>query len=796
MKNVKKLLALVLALAMVCSLAACTKQAEEPTEPTSQAEESQATEESKAEESQAESTEPTETEPAATLVSADDIVWSNEFNAMQLSNLTYAPMDDTGAYDIESGDYIDLYNYVKYVKGINITLDDVTEDESTGFAYITVDGQEYELGLDFLTMAMVYNNEPTATYPTADDTYAAWWRLYITRWNYLLPEVPLYSNEYYDLYNAQIKGVEEHPTNPFWNPSRALIDWTSEKEDNSIILGSSTELSGQFREPSFGKSSPAASDSDVGSLTTGLATVVNTKEGGYIWNPTVVKEHKEEVDAEGNKTFTITIYDDMKFSDGSPITAKDYVAPTVASLSPVYTEAASRESSGRTIVGWQNAYQLYTGPDSEEGTKELAGVRLIDDYTFAITISAAFLPYFYDITYASYSPQPMAAYIGDDNDILDDGNGCYITDGFYAKDGEGKYIQAEKIRTLCMDTSAENYASYPWSGAYYVESFDNSDSSAVLKLNPYFKGNYEGTKPSIETIVYKRTVDSTQLEDLKAGGVDVIAAITGGAATDDALKLADSSNGAYVYTHYSRAGYGKLGFRADYGPAQFASVRQAIALCMDRAQFAKDFTGGYGGVVDGPYYTGSWMYKAAMEQGMLLDSYATSADAAIEVLEADGWVWNADGTPYEGTGVRYKAIPAELINENDKNYQSMDGTYKTVEVNGVYLMPLVINWFGTTENTFTDLLQTGFRENENIAKAGFAVYNQLGDFAPMLDELYQMAVYGFYAGSPMYCAFNFATGFGSAIYDYSFNMTIDPAMYDDYSAYYIRDYADIVMLND
>ena len=109
-------------------------------------------------------------------------------------------------------------------------------------------------------------------------------------------------------------------------------------------------------------------------------------------------------------------------------------------------------------------------------------------------------------------------------------------------------------------------------------------------------------------------------------------------------------------------------------------------------------------------------------------------------------------------------------------------------------MPLVINWYGTTPNEFTDLLQTGFRENDNVKKAGMAVYNTLGDFQPMLDELYQQAAYGFYSGTPMYCAFNFATGFNSAVYDYAFNMTIDPDMYDDYSYYYIKDAADILWL--
>ena len=711
-------------------------------------------------------------------VDAANVADQPEFQVMTLGNYKYGE------------DYTSLYD--KY--GANITIADVTEDEETGFGYITVDGEQKLLGLDFLTMAMVYNTQPAGDYETEDDVYAAWWRLYITRWNYLLPEVPLYSNEYYDLYNAQIKGVQEYPTNPFWSPASALIDWTSEKADDSIILGNSTELSGQFRYAAFGKSSPGASDNDVEGLTTGLETVSTTKEGGYTWNDTVVESHEEVTNEDGSLTYTIKIKDDLKFSDGSAVTAKDYLAFAMAFGSPVGTEAASRESSYRTVVGWQNAYQKYTGPDSTEGTKEFAGLHLIDDHTFSVTVPADYANYFYKITYGGFSANYAAAWLGEGVEIKDDGNGCYLSDEFYAKDADGKYIQAANIKKLCTDISAENYSAFPWSGPYAVKSFDNTDSTATLVKNEYYKGNYEGTTPKIGTIIYKKIVPATQIEDLKAGGLDVIAAITGGAETDEALKVADESEGKFVYTHYSRAGYGKLGFRADYGPAQFTSVRQAIALCMDRAQFAKDFTGGYGGVVDGPYYTGSWMYKAAVDQGMLLDSYATSADAAIEVLEADGWVYNADGTDYTGEGVRYKAIPADKINENDKNYKSVDGAYKTEEVNGVYLMPLVINWYGTADNPFTDLLQTGLKENENVAKAGMVVYNTIGDFAPMLDELYQMAVYGFYSGSPMYCAFNFATGFNSAAYDYAFNMTIDPSMYDDYSAYYIKDFADICWL--
>ena len=129
------------------------------------------------------------------------------------------------------------------------------------------------------------------TWQTEDDVYATWWKLYIQRWNYLLPEIPLYSNEYYDLYNAQIGGVQEHPTNPYWAPASALIDWTSAKEDNSIILGNATDLSGKFRYANFGANNPGAADLDVQGLIVGLETVVASKEGGYVWSDTVVAEH-------------------------------------------------------------------------------------------------------------------------------------------------------------------------------------------------------------------------------------------------------------------------------------------------------------------------------------------------------------------------------------------------------------------------------------------------------------------------------------------------------------------------
>lgn len=679
-------------------------------------------------------------------------------------------------------DYTSLYSQF----GKDTTIADVTEDEETGLCYIEKDGVEYELGLDFLSMAMVYNTQVVDGWDTEDDVYATWWRYYMQRWNYLMPEIPLYANEYYDLYNAQIKGTDEHPTNPYWSPAAALIDWTSEKEDNSIIMGNTTDLSGKFRYAAFGGTNPGAADLDVQNLSTGLETVATTKEGGFEWNPTVVKSHEETMNEDGTRTYTVTIYDDLKLSDGTPVTVKNYVVFPMVFSSPVGVAAAGKDhQSGMTLEGFKT-FNTYDGTEGS-GTKELAGLRMIDDYTYSITVSADYANYFYAISYAGLSAYDVSLWIGD-ADVKDDGNGVYFTDDFYAKKDD-KYVMADHIVTASQNTDT----TYPYSGPYVVKSYDSADKSAVLELNPNFKGNYEGVKPTIAKVVYKKIVSSTQLEDLKAGTLDVIAGITGGDETNEALALADGSDGKYVYTHYSRAGYGKLGFRADYGPAQFTEVRQAIAYCMDRAKFAKDFTGGYGGVVDGPYYSGSWMYKAAVDQGMILNAYATSVDSAIEVLTEGGWVYDAEGNDYV-EGVRYKKIPGAVATENDINYKSKDGAYVTTKVGDDYYMPLVLNWYGTSDNPFTDQLMTGFASNDNVIAAGFNVQYTIGDFSPMLDELYQAAVYGYYSGSPMYSVFNFATGFTSAAYDYSYQMTIDPAMYDDYSAYYIKDQADIFWL--
>lgn len=688
--------------------------------------------------------------------------------------------------------------------------------KSNGLAYQTFsDGKEYELGLDFLSMAMVYKSKN-------EGEYVKWWKAFIQRWNYLLPEVPLYSNQYYDVFDARLidkESVIKNPTNPYWSVANALIDWkpTAGNADKKIIIGNTTELSGNLRHSTFGVSSPAASDLDIDGLINGYSTVVANKVGDYQYDSTVVESHEDTVNEDGTRTFTVKIKNDLKFSDGTPITAKNFLYFLMAFSTPITAtkEGGGSNTAGQAYVGYKE-YSQFDGTndgkiiykkdkDGKDTTdvdytisKKFKGVRLIDEYTYSLTATEDYATYFYGITLAGLSPTAKAMYMGN-NDVKDDGDGCYIVeaenaaDKFYNTKTEGEvtsYTFASYIRKSATNTNQAGEDKIPFTGAYMIDNYDKANKTCTLVRNDQYKGNFEGQKGGFDKIVYIQIVSETQLTQLEQGQVNVVAGITGGTDTDAALKLVREKPDSFASVDYARAGYGKLGFRSDFGPAMFQEVRQAIAYSIDRPAFAKQFNGGYGGVVDGPYYTGAWMYKEALKEGMKLDVYTASVDSAIEVLEDGGWTYNYKGEKYKaGDGIRYKKLSGAELTYNNLHFASQDGKYKTYKLGGAYYMPLVINWFGTTPNPFTDQLISSWATSSALQQIGMAVQYKLGDFTPMLGELYQYEGYG-YNGVATYNAFNFATGYNSAAYDYSFNCSIEPNLFENNSQWYIKDAAD------
>ncbi|MDO9628723.1 MAG: hypothetical protein Q7I99_02380, partial [Acholeplasmataceae bacterium] len=52
-------------------------------------------------------------------------------------------------------------------------------------------------------------------------TYLTLWRAYQLRWNKLMPNIPIYANQYYDVYDVNLKGVE---STPFWDWTYSIYD--------------------------------------------------------------------------------------------------------------------------------------------------------------------------------------------------------------------------------------------------------------------------------------------------------------------------------------------------------------------------------------------------------------------------------------------------------------------------------------------------------------------------------------------------------------------------------------------
>ena len=674
------------------------------------------------------------------------------------------------------------YDSVYAKIGRNVTIADVVEKED-GRAYASVDGVEYELGMDFLSMAMVYNTKPAAGFATAEAAYNEWWRVFMQRWIYLAPEVPLYSNQYYDVYNAKIDKLQ---TNPYWSVDDAIISAKVVSGDNSVVLGSNTELSGAFRNASFGKSSPGSADLAVQTMTSGYSTVVTDMGGSFVWaGEDILPLHNETENEDGTKTFTMRIASDLAFSNGAPITAENYVVGLLAGSSAVMKEAGGGDAAGLTVAGYE-AFNAYKG---EGDPVPFAGVRLLDSHTFSVTVKKEYANYYYALRYGSFTPEPTALYLGD-YQIKDDGQGAYIEKGFYdksEKNGVQSYTQAAVITANMNNTSA---AAFPYSGPYYVENYDASARTATLKRNPAYKGDVRG-KASIDRISYVKIVAETQLDQLKKGRVDVLASITGGEDTKAALAIVDNVH--FKETHYDRAGYGKLAFRCDFGPTQFAEVRRAVMYTIDRNEFAQTFTGGYGSVVDAPYYVGSPAYLAVKDK-MKLNKYEYSVENAKSALVEGGWIYDAQGGAYDENkgGVRYKKLSGYEKSYNNLAFASTDNKYKTVKVDGEYYMPLVINWMGTQPNPVTDQLITAWQNNPNAgAKIGAYITYASGDMTSALyGEYYQIPAYGF--TKARYGAVNFATGFTSAVYDQSFSWTIDQNMYHNYSSNFLMDEADFI----
>ena len=499
-----------------------------------------------------------------------------------------------------------------------------------------------------------------------------------------------------------------------------------------MVIGSITQVINEFYDTGFSTSETNYNMYDL--IHGGYDTVVFSKEGEFQYNDTVVASHEETENEDGTKTYTVTINDGLVWSDGTPITAKDYV---FAALLENSDEMAGVDgypcNSGYTYVGYDEWL--------DGSADAFAGIHLVDDMTFSLTVKAEELPYHYDITYALARPRPLHV-IAPECDVEDTENGATITGDFTTE------LLQETINNV--DTGYR-YNPKVTCGPYLFDNFDEASQQATLKANPEFVGDYRGVKPSIETLVIKTVSSDTMMNELESGSVDLLYGCSGGDTINAGLDLVEEGKAAD--TTYMRNGYGKIQFDCSVFPTDSQNVRQAIAYCLDRNEFARQYTGGYGSVVHSFYGLAQWEYQDSVEWiNENLNTYEMNVDAAKELLEADGWNLNADGTPYSGTGTRYKEVDGEIV-------------------------PLVITWCNSEGNPVSELLATMLPET--MAEAGIELQATTTDFATLQNGI-------LHAGDTMYNMYNLATGFATANSPWYY-FSSDEAWMGNYNTNWIAD---------
>ena len=190
------------------------------------------------------------------------------------------------------------------------------------------------------------------------------------------------------------------------------------RDPQTLVLGQTTMMNGNFFSDLWGNNS---ADIDVRTILHEYPLVSWTNAGNYQVNEIVVLSLETQTQGNGDRVYTITLNPGLKYSDGSDITAKDYVFNFLLMTSPQIAELAG-VSTARDYLDGFTAYQ--------SGESEVfSGIRLLSDLSFSVKVTAENLPYYFELNYVNVGPLPYKVLVPG-SDIKDDGEGVYVDGDF------------------------------------------------------------------------------------------------------------------------------------------------------------------------------------------------------------------------------------------------------------------------------------------------------------------------------------------------------------------------------
>ena len=479
-------------------------------------------------------------------------------------------------------------------------------------------------------------------------------------------------------------------------------NWVEYDYDH-LTVGNPTQMNGMFFTDLWGSNT---SDIDVRMLVNGYNLVTwDSDVSMFRFDHSVVSSITAGDDKDGNRRYLISLYDDLHYSDGTPIRTWDYAFSVLLQCDPVIEKLGGKPANYNYLLGYE---------DYVEGKSDsLAGLSVIDDYNMVFIVKKDSLPYFYELSRFNLFPYPIQT-IAPGCKVYDNGAGVFI--GNENPDQKALNFSEELLqKTILAPQTGYLVHPVPSSGPYTISSFDGT--TAKFNVNPWYKGNEDGDKPRIATITYTHAQNESMIADLGTGQFALLNKVTLAQAIQEGMALCTKQN-QFTRATYPRTGLTYFYFIPSKPIVQSEKVRKALAYCLDQSQFIKDYVGPYGLEAYGLYGLSQWMYQLAMgtmeytnPDGTPLDEetqkaweainldnlakYPFNLEEAVSLLEEDGWTLNEQGQPFNA-------------GMDSVRCREEDGVIQPLELTIAYTKALEIEQ-PLTKNFLDNLAQAGIR---------------------------------------------------------------------------------------
>lgn len=312
-----------------------------------------------------------------------------------------------------------------------------------------------------------------------------------------------------------------------------------------------------------------------------FASLVSTDKQGK-----PIPELAEKWDVSSDQlTYTFHLRKDLKFSDGSPLTADD-VAFTLTLLH-------DKAYEGEVDI---SQYAVKGGKEYKEGkATSIEGIQVVDPQTIKITTEKV---------------NSQAIFVL---------GGTVLSKAYYGKD----YKQ-----NTSLDYLKDLYGKPLAAGPYKFEKYIPGQEVRFVANENYYAG-----KPKLQNFIYKITSGDTKLQLFQTGEVDHTGLGTG----DEVLEQAKALEFANIQIETAPS-YSYIYMNNNKPYLKDKKVRQALIYGLDRKKYVDTALKGYGTVANVPIHPTSWAYT---EEGV--NKYEYDKEKAKKLLDEAGWKVGSDG---------------------------------------------------------------------------------------------------------------------------------------------------------